>query len=111
MKIGRNDPCHCGSGRKYKNCHFKTDAVESTPHAAELGRKGADEIRRILVEEFGFTNLDAYQKWVTEVRPGMSPTRALIDKLSPDIRSSTPRLPRRLATFLTRSTRAWTPIA
>jgi hypothetical protein len=20
MKIGRNDPCPCGSGRKYKNC-------------------------------------------------------------------------------------------
>jgi preprotein translocase subunit SecA len=21
IKIGRNDPCHCGSGRKYKICH------------------------------------------------------------------------------------------
>lgn len=21
--IGRNDPCHCGSGKKYKNCHGK----------------------------------------------------------------------------------------
>ncbi len=20
MKVGRNDPCPCGSGRKYKNC-------------------------------------------------------------------------------------------
>lgn len=20
-KLGRNDPCHCGSGRKYKHCH------------------------------------------------------------------------------------------
>jgi preprotein translocase subunit SecA len=25
-KIGRNDPCPCGSGKKYKNCHGK-DAV------------------------------------------------------------------------------------
>lgn len=23
QKIGRNDPCHCGSGKKYKNCHEK----------------------------------------------------------------------------------------
>ncbi|MCA9914050.1 MAG: SEC-C domain-containing protein, partial [Anaerolineae bacterium] len=23
--IGRNDPCWCGSGKKYKNCHYKTD--------------------------------------------------------------------------------------
>ena len=22
-KIGRNDPCPCGSGLKYKNCHGK----------------------------------------------------------------------------------------
>jgi len=22
-KMGRNDPCHCGSGKKYKNCHMK----------------------------------------------------------------------------------------
>ncbi len=21
--IGRNDPCNCGSGKKYKNCHLK----------------------------------------------------------------------------------------
>ena len=26
-KIGRNDPCPCGSGKKYKNCHGK-DAIE-----------------------------------------------------------------------------------
>ena len=23
--IGRNDACHCGSGRKYKNCCLKKD--------------------------------------------------------------------------------------
>ncbi|MDR1140363.1 MAG: SEC-C domain-containing protein [Planctomycetaceae bacterium] len=21
-QIGRNDPCPCGSGKKYKNCHM-----------------------------------------------------------------------------------------
>ena len=24
-KLGRNDPCYCGSGKKYKNCHYRTD--------------------------------------------------------------------------------------
>ncbi len=24
-KIGRNDPCWCGSGRKYKHCHWRQD--------------------------------------------------------------------------------------
>jgi preprotein translocase subunit SecA len=23
VKVGRNDPCHCGSGKKYKQCHGK----------------------------------------------------------------------------------------
>ncbi|MFN2169298.1 MAG: SEC-C metal-binding domain-containing protein, partial [Anaerolineae bacterium] len=22
---GRNDPCPCGSGKKYKHCHMRTD--------------------------------------------------------------------------------------
>jgi preprotein translocase subunit SecA len=26
-KIGRNDPCPCGSGKKYKNCHMRAQAV------------------------------------------------------------------------------------
>ena len=24
-KIGRNDPCWCGSGKKYKHCHMRQD--------------------------------------------------------------------------------------
>ena len=24
-KVGRNDPCPCGSGKKYKNCHGKDE--------------------------------------------------------------------------------------
>jgi len=26
VKLGRNDPCWCGSGKKYKNCHMQSDA-------------------------------------------------------------------------------------
>ncbi len=26
-KIGRNDPCYCGSGKKYKHCHMRADQV------------------------------------------------------------------------------------
>ncbi len=29
-RVGRNDPCPCGSGKKYKKCHMLTDeGVES----------------------------------------------------------------------------------
>jgi hypothetical protein len=28
-KIGRNDPCPCGSGKKYKNCHLKQEGISA----------------------------------------------------------------------------------
>jgi preprotein translocase subunit SecA len=28
-KVGRNDPCPCGSGKKYKKCHGKDEAEAS----------------------------------------------------------------------------------
>ncbi len=30
-KVGRNDPCPCGSGKKYKNCHGSPTAVSPPP--------------------------------------------------------------------------------
>jgi hypothetical protein len=28
MKTGRNDPCPCGSGKKYKHCCYAKDSVK-----------------------------------------------------------------------------------
>ncbi len=30
-KLGRNDPCYCGSGKKYKNCHYREDQAAASP--------------------------------------------------------------------------------
>ncbi|HEY2734432.1 MAG TPA: preprotein translocase subunit SecA [Polyangiales bacterium] len=30
-KVGRNDPCWCGSGKKYKHCHLRSDTATSVP--------------------------------------------------------------------------------
>src|SRR5713226_7307804 len=42
-KVGRNDPCPCGSGRKYKKCHLPLDEFRSafpkSPQA--MARTGA----------------------------------------------------------------------
>ena len=35
-KIGRNDPCPCGSGRKYKQCHGKPGAEPLDPKYLEF---------------------------------------------------------------------------
>jgi preprotein translocase subunit SecA len=31
-KLGRNDPCYCGSGKKYKNCHYRQDQAAASQH-------------------------------------------------------------------------------
>jgi hypothetical protein len=52
--IGRNDPCHCGSGKKYKKCHLEKDeqsdrkarekaALNAAKVAAEEAKKNPQE--------------------------------------------------------------------
>jgi len=59
-KIGRNDPCPCGSGKKWKKCHGSpTGAVEQAPHFEELlaafGSAGELRIREVVPELKGLT--------------------------------------------------------
>jgi hypothetical protein len=35
-QLGRNDPCWCGSGKKYKQCHMRDDAGRA-PASAPTG--------------------------------------------------------------------------
>ena len=39
--VGRNDPCPCGSGRKYKNCHGRPGMGAPTATAAGNGQSAA----------------------------------------------------------------------
>lgn len=44
MKLGRNDLCHCGSGKKYKRCHLSDDeAAAAAERAAAAGFMEDDE--------------------------------------------------------------------
>ena len=50
--LGRNDPCWCGSGKKYKKCHLGRDRVAKGPEPAAAPRSGivlktAEEIEGI----------------------------------------------------------------
>ncbi len=36
---GRNDPCPCGSGKKYKKCHLDGDEKEKHNELAEAARE------------------------------------------------------------------------
>ncbi len=40
-KVGRNDPCPCGSGKKYKKCHGAATAAPPTPAGGKPSRPSA----------------------------------------------------------------------
>jgi len=37
-RLGRNDPCHCGSGKNYKKCHLEADEVRPDPIRFRIAR-------------------------------------------------------------------------
>jgi hypothetical protein len=41
-KINRNDPCYCGSGKKYKQCCLKKDSLRGLKkHTAKIIQSGS----------------------------------------------------------------------
>ena len=73
-KVGRNDPCPCGSGKKYKQCCLKAeeaktaraanDRSEAVPRAIQwLMLKHDQGVRQALDEGFfGTLNDDEYER-------------------------------------------------
>ena len=62
--LGRNDPCHCGSGKKYKHCHLREDLEQGRRyiyHSSPIPRlcdrttlrSNTLEFIRVLREELG----------------------------------------------------------
>lgn len=46
--IGRNDPCHCGSGKKYKKCCLSTEEAPQAKGMAQVRRMTADDLRAFI---------------------------------------------------------------
>lgn len=56
QKVGRNDPCPCGSGKKYKSCCLKnTSAAGVKPRGHKLKAKwlNAPEAPNLMERTFG----------------------------------------------------------
>ena len=93
-KIGRNDPCWCGSGKKYKKCHYDFDQMISkveaeghivprhdmlkTPDEVEMIKKSAeinvavlDEITEKIHEGMRLSEIDDIVNKVTEKMGGI----------------------------------------
>jgi len=41
--VGRNDPCPCGSGKKYKHCHMRADREAAQQAKMEAAQRAEEE--------------------------------------------------------------------
>ncbi len=79
MKLGRNDPCHCGSGKKYKHCCLDGAAKQSSDIADELAQSIAmnpnlsmDEVNVLLAHKMAERNNRPLDQFC-----GLSPTQMM----------------------------------
>jgi hypothetical protein len=87
-KLGRNDPCHCGSGKKYKKCHLAEDERRESRLVVEQPAGGE-------AESFGVPSFD----------PSGDPLEALRN-----LRKLQSKLPRKLRETLERSLAPTLPV-
>lgn len=76
MKIGRNSPCHCGSGEKYKKCCLDTDDQEKSHQLMLINQFNASEqvasLERLIPElgldepEDSSNEFKALEAWVDD---------------------------------------------
>jgi hypothetical protein len=92
-KLGRNDPCHCGSGLKYKKCHAsQDDAAKSAELAAQAAERAARaQAEREQAEAEGQTKSDEKSaKSATRAQP-VGAARAQRPKLPTPHSNNLPR--------------------
>ena len=61
MSVGRNDPCPCGSGLKYKRCHLPLDEA-ARPVAREEGRSTLHDLDNRFVARVAQWALDRFKE-------------------------------------------------
>lgn len=92
-KLGRNDPCHCGSGLKYKKCHAaQDDAARSAELAAQAAERAARaEAEREQAEADGTAVETKATKGDNRNQPGAGAGRVQRPKLPTPHASNLPR--------------------
>jgi SEC-C motif len=68
MKLGRNDPCHCGSGQKYKKCHL---AQDDAARSAELAGQAAE--RKAIADREAAEEAEKEKAGAESETPGQNP--------------------------------------
>jgi hypothetical protein len=78
MSIGRNDPCPCGSGRKYKKCHQAADTAPAASAAHDVTSPLHEMDNRLVVEMTSYASKRFPEEFLEEAEnlathPEMSP--------------------------------------
>src|SRR4029077_3009617 len=60
--LGRNDPCHCGSGKKYKKCHLEKDEAAGRKEREKAALNAAKVAKEAEEEKTESTAATALQK-------------------------------------------------
>jgi len=99
LKAGRNDPCPCGSGKKYKKCHSVED--EAAVHADLKRREAEAKAAAALAaeadgEDAGDEEAKASAGSASRARPGQ-PARQKTAKKDRVLNTPVKNLPRRKA--------------
>jgi hypothetical protein len=86
VKVGRNDPCPCGSGQKFKRCHGSATRAVSPSTAvlarAEIPKTSPQEAKSLSIDALGIPGAK-YQLWSAFTKKGEKPqfpNQPLIDK-------------------------------
>jgi hypothetical protein len=122
QKISRNDPCPCGSGKKFKHCHYGKDidwsARTETARRPVLPRM-VSKAASLSFWQFGV--VDSKLMSIAKASPGAGEWKGLVERLSeattPEDRMKTYRaireaklIPEEAADFLIGWTIQWMPL-
>ena len=64
MKASRNDPCPCGSGKKYKKCCYLTDLESNKPD--NVASQISNEIEQVMQDQ-DFASIDDANEFISKV--------------------------------------------
>jgi SEC-C motif len=71
-KVGRNDPCPCGSGKKHKKCHGSVAKIEAREHAyamAAASRVVPSTCQPIAAHGYGPSQLNEMIRFAQQMHP------------------------------------------
>jgi len=78
---GRNEPCYCGSGRKYKHCHLREDEEAAAKVRAEAVAAAAAEPAAAAPAAFQPPKHQTQQPWKAATSRGFVPRARLPRKV------------------------------